>query len=194
MKNEVKILSKKNLYTGFYKLTELTLKHKKHNGKWSKSIKREIFSGAHVATVLPYDPKKKKIVLINQFRAGVINQNINPIITEIVAGFISKNEIPVKAAMRECEEETGCKVINIKKMFSYFPSPGCSESYYHLYFAEVDSFDGIRITGQTDENEDILAKSYTVTEVKKLLMENNILNGLTLIALQWFFLNNRNNN
>ena len=194
MKNEVKILSKKNLYTGFYKLTELTLKHKKHNGKWSKSIKREIFSGAHVATVLPYDPKKKKIVLINQFRAGVINQNINPIITEIVAGFISKNEKPVKAAMRECEEETGCKVINIKKMFSYFPSPGSSESYYHLYFAEVDSFNGIRITGQTDENEDILVKSYTVTEVKKLLMENNILNGLTLIALQCFFLKNFNNN
>ena len=93
-----------------------TLKHKKHNGKWSKSIKREIFSGSHVATVLPYDPKKKKIVLINQFRAGVINQNINPIITEIVAGIISKNEKPVEAAIRECEEETGCRVKNIKKM------------------------------------------------------------------------------
>ena len=194
MKNDINILSKKNLYNGFYKLTELTLKHKKHNGRWSKSIKREIFSGSHVATVLPYDPKKKKIVLINQFRAGVINQNINPIITEIVAGFISKNEKPVKAAIRECEEETGCKVINIKKMFSYFPSPGSSESYYHLYFAEVDSFNGIRITGQTDENEDILAKSYPITEVKELLMENNILNGLTLIALQWFFLKNYNNN
>ena len=194
MKNDINILSKKNLYNGFYKLTELTLKHKKHNGRWSKSIKREIFGGSHVATVLPYDPKKKKIVLINQFRAGVINQNINPIITEIVAGIISENEKPVEAAIRECEEETECKVINIKKMFSYFPSPGSSESYYHLYFAEVDSFNGIRITGQTDENEDILAKSYTVTEVKKLLMENNILNGLTLIALQWFFLNNRNNN
>ena len=194
MKNDINILSKKNLYNGFYKLTELTLKHKKHNGRWRKSIKREIFGGSHVATVLPYDPKKKKIVLINQFRAGVINQNINPIITEIVAGIISKNEKPVEAAIRECEEETGCKVINIKKMFSYFPSPGSSESYYHLYFAEVDSFNGIRITGQTDENEDILAKSYTVTEVKKLLMENKILNGLTLIALQCFFLKNCNNN
>ena len=58
----------------------------------------------------------------------------------------------------------------------------------------MDSFDGIRITGQTDENEDILAKSYPVAEVKELLMENNILNGLTLIALQWFFLKNYNNN
>ena len=95
MKNDFKILRKKSLHNGFFKIKELTLRHKKHNGKWSKSIKREIFSGAHVATVLPYDPKKKKIVLINQFRAGVINQNINPIITEIVAGMISKNEKPV---------------------------------------------------------------------------------------------------
>ena len=194
MTNDIKILSKKNLHNVFNRLTELPLKHKKHNGKWSQSLKREIFSGANVAAVLPYDPKKKKIVLINQFRAGVIKQNINPIITEIVAGIISKNEKPVKAAIRECEEETGCKVKNIKKLFSYFPSPANSETYCHLYLAEVDAFNGIRITGQTDENEDILAKSYPVTKVKELLIKNNIINGLTLIALQWFFLKNYNNN
>ena len=39
------------------------------------------------------------------------------------------------------------------------------------------------------ENEDILVKSYSFKEVKKKLENNEILNGLTLIALQWFFLN-----
>ena len=88
MKDNFKIINKKNLHNGFYKLKELTIKHKKHNGSWSNPIKREIFGGAHVSTVLPYDSKNKKILLIKQFRPGVIKQGINPIVTEIVAGII----------------------------------------------------------------------------------------------------------
>ena len=39
------------------------------------------------------------------------------------------------------------------------------------------------------ENEDILVKSYSFDEVKAKMDKKEILNGLTLIALQWFFLN-----
>tara|TARA_B110000263_G_C15072373_1_gene402440 strand:+ start:126 stop:290 length:165 start_codon:yes stop_codon:yes gene_type:complete len=46
-----------------------------------------------------------------------------------------------------------------------------------------------RIEGKQNENEDILAQSYNVKEVKKLLEEGKISNSLTIIALQWFFLN-----
>ncbi len=43
--------------------------------------------------------------------------------------------------------------------------------------------------GLDNENEDILVKSYKVEEVRKKINNKKILNGLTLIALQWFFLN-----
>ena len=188
MKDNFKIINKKNLHNGFFKLRELTIKHKKHNGSWSNPFKREIFGGAHVSTVLPYDSKNKKILLIKQFRPGVIKQGINPIVTEIVAGIIDEGENPEEAAKRECEEETGCKVNNLIKICSYFPAPGSSESFYHLFLGEVDSFNGTRITGQDDENEDILVKSYTIDEVRQLLKKNKIINGLSIIALQWFFL------
>ena len=46
--------------------------------------------------------------------------------------------------------------------------------------------EGIR--GLETENENILVKSYKVEEVKNMLKEGKIKNGLTLIALQWFFL------
>ena len=45
------------------------------------------------------------------------------------------------------------------------------------------------IKGLENENEDILVKSFSFEEVKKKMENNEILNGLTLIALQWFFLN-----
>ena len=53
--------------TVFFTLHELTFRHQKHNGEWSPDIKREVFSGEHVATVLPYDPINKRLLLIQQF-------------------------------------------------------------------------------------------------------------------------------
>ena len=65
MKKNLKIIDKKTLYSGFFELHQFTIKHKKHNGSWSEPLIREIFSGGHVATVLPYDPIKKRIILIS---------------------------------------------------------------------------------------------------------------------------------
>ena len=42
--------------------------------------------------------------------------------------------------------------------------------------------------GLKSENENILVKSYKVEQVRNMLKNKEIKNGLTLIALQWFFL------
>ena len=188
MSSIYKINNKKKLHDGFFKLHEINFNHKKHDGSWNNNVSREVFSGAHVSTLLPYDPIKKKILLLKQFRAGVIERGNDPIITEIVAGIIDEGETPKDAALRECKEETGCKVNKITNIYSYYPAPGSSESFYHLFLGEIDAFEGERVFGQENENEDILVKSYSVEEVKKLLLEKKIITGITLIALQWFFL------
>tara|TARA_Y100001970_G_scaffold286077_1_gene407360 strand:+ start:2420 stop:3001 length:582 start_codon:yes stop_codon:yes gene_type:complete len=188
MKPKYKIISKQNLYSGFFSVNKYEFVHQKHDGTWSKKIDREIFSGAHVSTLLPYDPIKKKIVLIQQFRAGVIPRFNDEYLYEIVAGIINDGEKPEDTAIRECYEETGCEVINIKPIQSYFPAPGSSESYYHIYLGEINSFEGQRIKGLENENEDILVKSFEVDEVREMLKKKRIKNGLTLVALQWFFL------
>ncbi len=189
MESKFKIISKKNIYTGFFKMNEITLKFKKFDGNWSKEVRREIFGGAQVSAVLPYDPLKKEIILIKQFRPGTISQNCDNYLDEIVAGIIDPGENPENTAIRECAEETGCNVKKIIPIQSYFPAPGSSESFYHLFVAEIEAFDGERIMGLETENENILAKSYKISEVKEKLAKGKILNGLTLIALQWFFLN-----
>ena len=188
MKLKYKIISKKNLYSGFFNLNKYTFKHQKHDGKWTNNVEREIFSGAHVSTLLPYDPIRNEIVLIQQFRAGVLSRYDDNYLYEIVAGIIDKGEKAKETAERECFEETGCKIKKIIPIQNYFPAPGSSESYYHLFLGEVNAFDGERIKGLETENENILVKSYKVSEVKKMLLEGKIINGLTLIALQWFFL------
>jgi len=188
MKLKYKIINKKNLYSGFFSLNKYEFIHEKHNGEWTNTVEREVFSGAHVSTLLPYDPIKKEIILIQQFRAGVISRYDENYLLEIVAGIVDEGENPEQTAIRECFEETGCEVKQIHPVQSYFPAPGSSESYYHLYLGEIQAFDGERIKGLEKENEDILVKSFKIEEVKQMLKEKKIMNGLTLVALQWFFL------
>tara|TARA_B100000686_G_C16799300_1_gene984767 strand:- start:1052 stop:1480 length:429 start_codon:yes stop_codon:yes gene_type:complete len=137
---------------------------------------------------LPYDPIRNEIILIQQFRAGILSRHHKNYLLEIVAGIIDKDEKPEETAKRECYEETGCKLKKIIPIQNYFPAPGSSESYYHLFLGEVNAFDGERIKGLETENENILVKSYKVDLVREMLKEGKIMNGLTLIALQWFFL------
>ncbi len=189
MKSKFKIINKKRIHKGFFEMNEIILKYKKYDGNWSNEIKRELFGGAQVSAVLPYDPLKKEIILIQQFRPGTISKKVGNYLDEIVAGIIDEGESPEETAVRECLEETGCTAKKLKPIQGYFPAPGSSESFYHLFLAEVETFEGERIMGLKSENEDILVKSYQIQEIKKKLMNGKILNGITLIALQWFFLN-----
>jgi ADP-ribose pyrophosphatase len=193
MKLKYKIINKKNLYSGFFSLNKYEFIHKKHDGEWTDTVDREIFSGAHVSTLIPYDPIKKELILIQQFRAGVLSRYDENYLYEIVAGIIDEGENPKDTALRECYEETGCDVKKIHHIQSYFPAPGSSESYYHLYLGEIEAFEGERIRGLKNENEDILVKSFKIEDVRKMLKEKKINNGLTLIALQWFFLEHYKN-
>jgi len=188
MKLKYKIINKKNLYSGFFGLNKYKFIHEKHNGDWTDTVEREIFSGAHVSSLLPYDPVKEEIILIQQFRAGILSRYDEDYLYEIVAGIIDGDEKPQETAKRECFEETGCKVKKIIPIQAYFPAPGSSESYYHLFLGEINSFDGERIKGLESENEDILVKSFKINDVRNMLKKKKIKNGLTLIAIQWFFL------
>ena len=102
-----KIFNKKNLYSGFFSMNKYEFIHQKHNGEWTSKVEREIFEGVHVSSLLPYDPIKKEIILIQQFRAGVLSRYDKNYLYEVVAGIIDEGENPEETAIRECLEETG---------------------------------------------------------------------------------------
>ena len=56
-------------------------------------------------------------------------------------------------------------------------------------YLEIKTFDGERVMGLKNENEDILVKSYKIDEIKEKMHRGEFINGLTLVAIQWFFLN-----
>ena len=70
--NDVRIESSKTLFSGFFEIAELVVRHKLFNGSWSQPIKREIFQRGEAVGVLLFDPANQLVGLVEQFRVGRI--------------------------------------------------------------------------------------------------------------------------
>lgn len=70
MTDKVELLQKVTAFDGYFKIVRYHLRHRLFAGGWSGEVVREVFERGHAAAVLPYDPVRDEVVLIEQFRAG----------------------------------------------------------------------------------------------------------------------------
>jgi len=150
---------------------------------------REIFERGSVVAVLPYDPERRKVVLIEQFRAGAIEDPDGPWLIESVAGVIEPGESTQQVALRECVEEAGCEIRQLEIISKYYVSPGGTSEHCSLYCGLVDSNGVAGIHGLADENEDIRVMVVDAEEAFAWVREGRIRSSATIIALQWLELN-----
>ena len=188
-RSDVEILAKDIVYDGYFRIDRYRLRHRRHEGGWTGEITREVFERGHVAAVLPYDPERDAVVLIEQFRIGAWAAAKPCWLTEIVAGVIDDGESAEAVARREMEEETGCPVTALEPIGSYLSSPGAASESVALFVGRVDSRKAGGIHGLPDENEDIKVLARPWSEVEAELKAGLLTNAATLIALQWLALN-----
>ena len=91
---DVEVVEREECFRGFYKLDRLHLRHRLFAGGMGKLINRELFVRHDAVCVLPYDPRRDEVVLIEQFRVGALDKSANPWLLELVAGLIDKDEQP----------------------------------------------------------------------------------------------------
>ncbi len=181
---DVKIISRKALYQGFFSMVKCTFKHKLFAGGWSPPIEREIFERGRAAALLPYDPIEDKVVLIEQIRVGAL-ETTSPWQLEIVAGIIESGESSEDVVRREALEEAGIKVGKIESIVNYFPSSGgCSEK-LDVYVGLVAASSAHGIHGLDYEGEDIKVHVMSRSKAYSLINDGKIENSASIIALQW---------
>lgn len=177
------------LFEKYFRLDEFHLSHELFGGGSSPVFTREIFERGSVVAVLPYDPWRGKVVLIEQFRAGALQDQDNPWLIECVAGVIEQGEKEEQVALRECVEEAGCTIERLEVISRYFVSPGGTSEHCSLFCGLVDS-DGVGgIHGLPHEHEDIRVIVVDAAEAYAWLREGRIRSSATIIALQWLELN-----
>lgn len=182
-----KLLKTEPKYQGFFNVNLCHLRHQTYQGG-EVEISRELFDRGDAVGVLLYDPAKDKVVLIEQFRVGAINEE-NPWMLETVAGMVESGESVTDVAQRECKEEAGVNVHTFEPIHSFYSSPGaCSEKIY-LLCGLVDSEQTVGFHGLEHEGEDIKVMVVNYDEVHDLMATGKICAAIPLIALQWLQLN-----
>lgn len=190
---DVEVIERKTLFRRFFALESLTIRHRRFAGGWTEPFQRELFRRGQAAGVLLHDPRRHELVLVDQFRIGLIDdREESPWALELVAGMLDKPEDIETMAKREISEETGLTVQSVTPICQYYNSPGGSDEKIHLYYAQVDSSQAEGIHGLADENEDIKVVVLSVADALAALHAGQINNAMAIIALQWFELNHGN--
>lgn len=181
------ILDHRILYRRYFRLDEYRLRHERYDGG-SNEVVREIFERGNAVVVLPYDPVRDEVVLIEQFRPGAIHLEDGPWLLELIAGVIEEGEDPEAVARREAEEEAGCTLGALQHTHRYLVSPGGTTERVDIYAAEVSTEGLGGVHGLDEEHEDIRVHVVKRDEARNLLERGRIQNAAALIGLQWLAL------
>ncbi len=184
---DVEIRSTRLPYAEFFAIEELDLSHRRFDGAMSRTITRAVFLSGDAVTVLPYDPDRDRILLIEQLRAGPIGRgDPQPWLLEAVAGRIDPGETPEEAARREAVEEAGLTLGPMLHVADYYPTPGAKSEWIASYVSLCDLPDGAGgLHGLPGEAEDIRGHLLAWEEAERLVAAGEINNAPLLITLLW---------
>ena len=188
---EVEVISKSVCFQGFFRIEKYRLRHALFDGGMSDEMSRELFERGHAVAMLPYDPVLDRVVLIEQFRVGALNDEAGPWLTEIVAGMIGENEAAADVARRESIEESGCEVGDLMPICSYYPSPGACSETIELFCGRVDASKAEGIHGLDHEHEDIRVITAGFDEALAWVESGRLNSAAVIMALQWLALNKK---
>ncbi len=187
--DDVQIIATDVVYSGFFRMLQLRLKHRLFNGGWSNLLNRELFDKNIAAAAIVYDPVNDLLGMVEQIRVGMLESEFGPWSLEGVAGMVEAGESPEQLIRRELQEEAGIDQAELRYITAFYATPGSCNEYTHVYCALTDLTGAGGLYGLPEEGEDIRFHVYPAEEVFDAMLQSRANNGSTLIALQWIQLN-----
>lgn len=184
---EVTLVARGQAHAGFFGLEVLDLSHRRFDGAMSPKIKREVFVSGDAVTVLPYDPVRDRVLLVEQFRTGPLGRGDPlPWQLEAIAGRIDPGETPEGAARREALEEAGLLLGRLEPVAEYYPSPGAMTEYIYSYIALCDLPDGVAgVFGAEEEAEDIKGHLLSFEALMASVSGGEVTNAPLILTALW---------
>lgn len=174
-------------YARFFAVEEWRIAWRQFDGTMGAPQDRAVFVMTDAVTVLPYDPVRDRVLLIEQFRVGALARgDAAAWQLEAIAGRIDPGETPEDAARREAQEEAGLTLGALLPVAGYYPSPGAVSEYLYAYVALTDLPDGIAgLFGAEEEAEDIRSHLIPFDRMMDLATTGELTNGPMLLTALW---------
>lgn len=179
------ILERQRLHDGFYAFDRLVIRHELFGGGWTPPLRRELLVQRDAVAVLPYDPVRDRVVLIEQFRVGAIDAEERPWLLEAVAGLREPGESPEEVARRELREEAGLVAGRLEFVGRYRSSPGGTSELVDVFVAEVQAPETGGIFGLAGEHEDIRTYIVDPADAFAAVAQGKIVAATAVVPLLW---------
>lgn len=188
MDETVKILSREIISRGFGLLQKVTVRRRKFDAT-QQEITRDVYDTGDGAVILLYDPDRRRVLLVRQFRIAAYLATGRETLIEVCAGKLEGLDAASRIVM-EVAEETGYAIKNPRFLFEAFMSPGVfSErlSFFAAPYSPADKTgDG---GGLIDDNEDIEILEPTLEDALAMIAQGEIVDAKTILLLHYAKLN-----
>jgi nudix-type nucleoside diphosphatase (YffH/AdpP family) len=174
-------------FAGFFSVEVMQLRFRRFDGSMSPVLTREVLVSGDAVTVLPWDPVRDRVLIVEQMRtAPLARGEAHPWQLEAVAGRIDAEETPEQAARREALEEAGLVLGPLEKAAEYYPTTSPLSEYIYSYIAPCDLPDGASGTfGLAEEAEDIRGHLVDFAELVARMDAGELTNAPIIVSLQW---------
>jgi nudix-type nucleoside diphosphatase (YffH/AdpP family) len=189
---DIAVTRNRQVYANYFAVEESDLRFRRFDGTMSAQVNRAVFISGDATVVLPYDPIRDRVLLVEQFRMGPHGRgDPQSWLIETVAGRIDGGESPEEAALREAREEAGLDIRELIPALNYYPSPAAMAEYLYTFIGIADLPDGVAgIGGLEGEAEDIRAHVVSFAKLMELV-ESGEANTAPLALLAYWLDRNR---
>jgi nudix-type nucleoside diphosphatase (YffH/AdpP family) len=176
-------LGVKVLSDGRFRLTRTHTEVEEDNGE-VRRFEYEIYHHKGAAALLPYDPVRGVVLLVRQFRLGAFLATGALSLLEAPAGMLD-GDAPEVCAEREAMEETGFRVHDLWRAFTYLSSPAGMTETIACFVARYRPDEPVSSGGGVDADERIERVEMKIDDALALIDSGEISDGKTVALLNY---------